>query len=148
MSVVGRPVRLAPVIKAWLVSAGIVLGLASPAKAQSTEEKFHDLFVTAGYSTAFGAALGTAFLAFKKDPSENLQFVAIGASLGFIGGSIMGSYIIFSPMMADGSEPEGVESTLLTEAALPERRLVVRPTYDRAEKKITAIEGGMTLATF
>ena len=124
-----------------------LLVAAQPAFAQgSTEERFHDLFVTAGYSTAFGAALGTAFLAFKEDPTANLQFVAIGASLGFIGGSILGSYVIFSPMI---SEQEGAPSgTLLTGGPMPDRGLVIRPSYNRETRSVTSVEGGLTLATF
>lgn len=75
----------------------------SPARAQmvSTEERFQDLFVTAGYGTAFGAAFGAALLSFQAKPDQNLRFVAIGASIGFIGGSLIGSYVIFSPVFSD-----------------------------------------------
>lgn len=136
---------------ACAIAAALLLTTAAPAHAQSTEERFHDLFVTAGYSTAFGAALGTAFLAFKKNPSENLQSVAIGASLGFIGGSILGSYVIFSPMVAadEGESTDALaHGTLLTDAPLPTRGVVLRPSYDPTERRVTSFEGGMTLATF
>lgn len=132
-----------------LVAAALgTTALTAPmAQAQSTEERFHDLFVTAGYCTAFGAALGTAFLAFKEDPSQNLRFVAIGASLGFIGGSILGSYVIFSPMVQENGHVE--TGTLLSGGeALPENRLALRPTWDRTERRVSAVEGAMTLMTF
>jgi hypothetical protein len=76
----------------------------SPARAQmvSTEERFQDLFVTAGYGTAFGAAFGAALLSFQAKPDQNLRFVAIGASVGFIGGSLIGSYVIFTPVFTEG----------------------------------------------
>jgi hypothetical protein len=119
---------------------------ASEAKAQSTEDRFHDLFVTAGYATAFGAAVGTAFLAWTSDPAANLKYVAMGASLGFIGGSVLGSYIIFSPMISDGSTPTG--STLLANGAMPDKGIVFRPTWDKDKNRIASVEGGMTLFKF
>jgi hypothetical protein len=63
-----------------------------------TEEKFHNLFLTAGYSTAFGAALGAAFLGLQPNPSKNLHYIAMGASIGFITGSAFGSYVVFAPV--------------------------------------------------
>ncbi len=77
----------------------------SQAQMISTEERFQDLFVTAGYGTAFGAAFGAALLSFQAKPQDNLRFVAIGASVGFIGGSLLGTYVIFSPALVSSSEP-------------------------------------------
>lgn len=82
------------------VLAGLgVCAFEQPCAAQmiTTEERFQDLFVTAGYGTAFGAAFGAALLSFQDKPQDNLRFVAIGASVGFIGGSLLGTYVIFSP---------------------------------------------------
>lgn len=83
------------------ISILIIIASLSSSKiafSQSTEERFQDLFTTAGYATAFGAAMGAAALSFKERPENHLKYVAIGASLGFIGGSILGSYIIFLPV--------------------------------------------------
>ena len=121
---------------------GIFLLTAPSANAQSTEEKFNDLFVTAGYCTAFGAAIGTAFLAWTDDPSENLKYVAMGASLGFLGGSILGSYIIFSPGIVQNEGPD--QSTLLAEH-IPESGIVVRPYWSEQQHKVAGVETGMTL---
>ena len=112
-----------------------------------TEERFQDLFVTAGYCTAFGAALGTAFLAFTSNPAENLRFVAVGASLGFIGGSALGSYVILSPLLASDG-PDTYNGSLASEGLLPARGLVLRPTIDRVTHRLKSIEGGLTLARF
>jgi hypothetical protein len=119
---------------------------APAAQAQTTEERFQDLFVTAGYATAFGAAIGTAFLAWTDDPASNLKYVAVGASVGFLGGSILGSYIIFSPLVGDASHPQ--ESTLLAGGALPAHGVVVRPVFDRETHSVVAVESGMTLVDF
>ena len=50
------------------------------------ETGFQDMLVTSGYSTAFGAALGTAVMGLTSAPTNNLRYVAVGASLGFIVG--------------------------------------------------------------
>jgi len=129
---------------AWLV---VSLGFSAPkAMAQSSEERFQDLFITAGYCTAFGAALGTAFLAFTDDPSANLRYVAMGASLGFLGGSVLGSYIIFSPGFADNTTPVG--GSLISSNAIPDHGLVLRPVYNRDTQKLASVEAGATLFSF
>jgi len=135
---------------------------ATQVSAQTTEERFHDLFVTAGYATAFGAALGAACLSFTPDPSTELRFVAIGASLGFIGGSILGSYIIFTPMMSwdapQKSEDQLVAYNLreksdrnqfeLRPTALREGTFVLKPNYNMTSKRFASIEGSITLLRF
>ncbi len=118
---------------------------AGTARAQGTEERFQDLFVTAGYCAAFGAALGTAMLAFQENPSENLRYVAMGASLGFIGGSALGTYIIFSPGLSDTGEPN---TNTLAMGQVPNEGFVVHPVYDQKTHSISSIEGGMTIANF
>ena len=76
----------------------------------SAEQGFQDLFITAGYSTAFGAALGAAVIGLKgEDPLGKLHYIAIGASTGFIAGSLLGTYIIFSPAI-EFSNPKRAKS--------------------------------------
>ncbi|MFK7873932.1 MAG: hypothetical protein AB8C84_12335 [Oligoflexales bacterium] len=75
--------------------------LASPAHSQNMEQRFQDLFITAGYSTAFGAAMGAAIMGLSigsNNSTNSLDYIAQGASLGFIVGSALGSYVVFSPM--------------------------------------------------
>ncbi len=93
----------------------------SPARAQmvSTEERFQDLFVTAGYGTAFGAAFGAALLSFQAKPDQNLRFVAIGASVGFIGGSLLGSYLIFTPVFTEAQNSQPTPSLWAEERKSP-----------------------------
>lgn len=114
------------------------------AVAQSAEERFQDIFITAGYATAFGAAIGAAALGLQQDPEENLNYIAVGASLGFIGGSIMGAYMVFTPVMAESTTPT---QGLLAEN-LEEGKIYVRPYLSSKSQKIQAIEGAMTLLTF
>jgi hypothetical protein len=120
---------------------------ANTAQAQNVEERFQDLFVTAGYATAFGAAIGTAFLAFHEDPSRHLRYVAMGASLGFLGGSLLGSYVIFSPMVGDSGD-DASENSLIASNAVPNKGIALRPTWNRDTKSFAAIEAGMTLFNF
>ena len=135
---------------ALVATLGFHLVFAPAAQAQAMEERFQDMFVTAGYCTAFGAALGTAvlFLNPNTDPSTHLRYVAVGASLGFIGGSALGSYIIFAPMLADRTGGYTPGGSLATDRPLPPKGIVVRPTFDATTHALTSIESGMTLARF
>jgi hypothetical protein len=114
------------------------------ARAESTEERFHDLFITAGYATAFGAALGAAALSFSSAPEQNLKFVAVGASLGFFGGSALGTYLIFSPMFTDTAAPNDQR---LATIELPKRGLVIRPVLSR-DLSLARLETGLTILQF
>jgi hypothetical protein len=125
--------------------ATLLTSVPAQAETTATEERFQDLFITAGYCSAFGAAFGTALLAFTTEPAENLRYVAVGASLGFIGGTALGSYIIFSPMVAS----EGTQKPALALGAnFPSHGVVIRPTIDAKTHGLTSIEGGLTLAQF
>ena len=137
--------RLHQVFAGLVISATLLL--AGQAQAQfTTEEKFQDVFITAGYATAFGAALGAATLSFFPDPSKRLQHVAIGASLGFIGGSLLGSYMVFSPGIAmnDGTQAPGLIDT----ESVPTQGLAIRPVFDRSNYSLASVEGAMTLLRF
>ena len=135
---------LSAMLRTVVVATTIVM--ASPAFAQSTEERFQDLFTTAGYATAFGAALGAACLSFTPHPESNLQYVAIGASLGFIGGSILGTYVVFSPMFATNTS--GPADTQLALASAPRDAIALRPTFDLSGHRLRSLEGAVTLLQF
>ena len=111
---------------------------------QNSEQNFQDIFITAGYATAFGAALGAAALGLQNNPEENLNYIAVGASLGFIGGSIMGAYMVFTPVMAEN--PSQTSSMLANN--MNEKTLYVRPYISNTKNKITAVEGAMTILSF
>lgn len=105
----------------WVLSLALAASLLVPAgsaNGQSSEERFQDLFSTAAYACAFGATLGAAALAFQPEPEKHLKFIAIGASLGFIGGSVLGSYVVFSPIFA-GELPDRPATPYLSDAPLP-----------------------------
>jgi hypothetical protein len=119
--------------------------ISTTSQAQSTEERFQDVFITAGYATAFGAALGAASLSFFNSPEQHLQYVAIGASLGFIGGSVLGSYIVFSPVVA---ENPAQESNLLASGQVPVQGLAIRPVFSPTAHRLNAVESAWTIASF
>jgi membrane associated rhomboid family serine protease len=126
---------------------GLLGSFTTLAKADTTtEERFQDLFVTAGYSAAFGAAMGAAFLAFEPNPSEKLQYISIGASLGFIGGSVAGTYIIFQPMFGENSDDPAV--TNLVARHDRQGTLLLRPQFDMKSREVNHVEGVYTLLTF
>ncbi len=132
----------------FIAAAVFCCTIGQSANAQSSEERFQDIFITAGYATAFGAALGAASLSFFEDPQEHLQFVAIGASLGFIGGSVLGSYMVFSPMVAS-EQSNPMHSTLLADASSAETgTVVIRPTINPKKHSLSQIEGAWTLMRF
>ncbi len=114
----------------------------SHAQMITTEEKFQDLFVTAGYGTAFGAAFGAALLSFQAKPDENLRYIAIGASVGFITGSLLGSYVILSPSLA--SRPE---NDVLADNGTA--TFHIKPSFDPHQRfRLNGIQGQWTLARF
>ena len=112
-----------------------------------TESKFHDIFITAGYSTAFGAALGAAFIGLTDHPGQNMHFIAVGASLGFITGSALGTYMVVLPSMAhkDATEYDQLLATTGRNQAAP---LEIRPYIDTTNGSLHAITGSVSLLTF
>ncbi|MBC7660377.1 MAG: hypothetical protein H7249_11815 [Chitinophagaceae bacterium] len=109
----------------------------------TTEERFQDLFVTAGYGAAFGAAFGAALLSFQPKPDKNLRYVAVGASVGFIAGSLMGTYMIFTPVAATFEEAQTYAFQDIAKSPLR-----ISPVYDPSKHKFSGVTGQWTLAAF
>ena len=80
----------------FAIIAGIAcLPLGEIARANAnTEEKFETVFTSAGYSTALGAGIGAALLAFTTSPKEKFHYITTGASVGFLGGAALGGYLV------------------------------------------------------
>lgn len=132
--------------KFWLMWICVSVLMSSlPAVAQDdNDERFQDLFMTAGYTTALGAALGAAALTFKTRPENHLRYISIGASLGFIGGTALGSYMIFAPM----AQVDGERATGLALTPLPTGKIVIRPHISTTHPGFSAIEAGWKIAQF
>lgn len=131
----------------WLKSCTLALvmffAFAKTGQAQTYEEKFQDIFITAGYATAFGAALGAASLGLSRN-TEKLDNIAIGASLGFIGGAVMGMYIVFSPVMV---EDQHSHQDLLAHN-MNREKLYIRPYVNQDTGKVSGLAGAWTVTSF
>ncbi len=69
-----------------------------------TDEKFETVFTSAGYSTALGAGIGAALLAFTANPKEKFHYITTGASVGFLGGAALGGYLVLVVDSGNGSD--------------------------------------------
>ena len=114
----------------------LITASSSYSQVVTTEQRFQDLFVTAGYGTAFGAAMGAAVLSFQNQPEENLRFVAIGASIGFITGSIFGSYVVFSPVF------ENRQASVVSPMLPQKSRFSIGPVLSSTDLSMTGLAGG------
>ena len=124
----------------------------------TTTEKFNNLFTTAGYSTAFGAALGAAVLGLSKKPSTNLRYIGIGASIGFISGSLLGvltSFIMPSSFQqTQGESSLGQHGGLLApsfkhQVPRPDKpfHLYLQPIFNDADLQLNGMSAGIVLTT-
>ncbi len=79
------------------------------AESINTEPLFKDIFITAGYTALLGGLLGTSAMFIATDDDEpltsNVRWVGLGASLGFFGGTILGSYLAFGPIFVADTPP-------------------------------------------
>lgn len=138
---------------AWLVTIVClitVLGHSHSAAAASMtlEQKYQDVFVSAGYSTALGAAVGGALLAFKEEPSEHLRYIAIGASIGFFAGTAFGTYMVVAPSFAASGDTDVEPSLNYAASGAKERQLVVEPIINSKSWTLSGLQAGMVLVDF
>ena len=136
----------ARLLRVIILICGLQLSQPLMAGSSSLEEKFQDIFVTAGYSTAMGAAIGAALLSFQENPSSHLRYVAIGASVGFIGGSALGTFFAVSPSVrfTNDSQPQAI-------VAIPrhkERQVIRSPVIDAHSLQVSAVQTGLVLGRF
>jgi hypothetical protein len=74
-------------------TASLAPGHAAAQGLAANDPQMHQLFTTAGYSAAFGAAMGAALLPFLPSPGlDSLRYIAAGASVGFFVGSGVALY--------------------------------------------------------
>lgn len=130
----------------WIGLLGLFTTQLKAQEILSTEKRFQELFITAGYSTALGAALGAATMGLSADPSGKMRYIAFGASLGFISGSLLGSYLALFPVIVDSNPTQTLESV----AWLPSSRsmLTLSPVWNRSEHRISEIQASLVLLRF
>lgn len=107
------------------------------------EDRFQDMFVTAGYSAAAGAAVGAAVLTLQDNPARHLKFISIGASLGFLGGTVFGGWMVLAPILVDTSRP--MPPSLV---GAKKSQIVLRPWIDAGSQSLKGVEAGAVLAQF
>lgn len=108
---------------------------------QITSNRFQHIFTTAAYSAALGGAIGTAVLVFTPKPADNLRFIAIGASIGFLSGILLGSYLAFVPTVKkspSGGEAEGVAYESSLGGQIPTNTLTIEAIFDEKNPRKTA----------
>ncbi len=124
-----------------------ILGVSAQALADSEiESNFQDMFVTAGYSAAAGAAIGAALLTFQEEPLHHLKFMSVGASIGFLGGMSVGSWMVIAPIFVDKSDSSPVPTKLAQNSN--HSQLVIRPWLDVAKNTVSGLEAGLVFASF
>ncbi len=124
-----------------------MFGISTQVRADSEiESNFKDMFVTAGYSAAAGAAVGAALLTFQEEPLRHLKFMSVGASLGFLGGMSVGSWMVIAPIFVDNKNP-AIAPALLAQNS-PRSHVVLRPWLDVAKNTVSGLEAGLVFASF
>jgi hypothetical protein len=73
----------------------IILSFLSYGQA-SKADSGHEFIMSVTYGTLAGTLLGVASLAFVSKPSDKLQNVARGASLGLYAGILLGLYVMYA----------------------------------------------------
>ncbi len=133
-----------------LLVALLFLAGAVTAHAETGDERFRNLLVISGYSTVIGAAFGAALLAFAAEPGDNLDYVARGAAIGFLGGIAVGSFLVFSPLFIE--EPWSHNTSplrqldLVLDPATVAARLTVSPVVGR--RGVVALAAKVSLWQF
>lgn len=122
------------------------------ARATTTESAFKDVFLTAGYSAVLGAGIGAALLGLSEKPSGKLRYIAIGASIGFLSGTFLGTCFVIYPTVSSGSS-----SRLTLNSEYKDQQeggkakpydLVLRPVLDGQSGKIKTLEADWLIARF
>ena len=125
-------------LKHLLLILGFTVAMTAQAEIAVDPHKMHDLIVIAGYSTALGAAVGAAVLAFTEKPSKHLPYLYRGAAIGFLAGAAVGSYVIFSPLLMP-------EPTFSTTSVLDHLDYVPDPQALGARLVVSPIFQGLAL---
>lgn len=131
----------------WSILFGVGLMFAVNGRGETSDERFRSLLVTAGYSTLIGAMFGAAILPFTDRPMNNTPYIFQGAAIGFLGGALIGSVLIFSPLFIE-DDPVFSNSYL---DRLPEPatvRVAISPLISYSDWRLRGIAGRWTIYRF
>lgn len=145
-------------LKKILVSIAIVVSqlLISPSAKASAGKEF---IMACTYGVMAGTLVGAATLAFTKNPGDNLNKVARGASLGLYGGILLGIYVVYIvPNQIEEENSKMMEQPLSSDARSwkPKReikfslnsapRVAIAPLTE--DGKISGVFGQVEVARF
>jgi hypothetical protein len=144
----GMNVRWGQTLAALCMLLGCLNANGGQAATMTLEQKYQDVFVSAGYGTAMGAAMGAAMLSFRDHPEDHLRYIAIGASIGFFSGTVFGTYVTVAPSFAS-QQPSNDKSdfSVTSLEGRRERELVVKPTFN-LKGSLEGLSAGAILAKF
>ncbi len=125
-------------MKVWVFILGAVFALAGPsAYAQGANSlpnegasnPTREFVMSCTYGVLAGTLVGAASLAFTDKPSDNLNKVARGASLGLYTGILLGLYVVYIVPGMD-SAPEEEEDPVARFDKIP---LMVNPIFENGQ---------------
>lgn len=132
-----------------VVLFSIGLTFAVGGRAETSEQRFRSLLVTTGYSTLIGAMFGAAILPFTDRPMDNPKYIFQGAAIGFLGGALIGSVLIFSPLFIE-DDPVFSNSYLdrIPEPPTPETIVTISPLVSYSNWRVHGIASRWTIYRF
>lgn len=125
-----------------------------PALTSTIRENFNGILLTAAYSTVIGGAVGAAALAFEKAPKQKLRYIPVGAAIGFLSGTLLGTYIVFVPSFGKSNEGKKTDyDDLEGFSQLPiisnaPSVLALNPHFDLEKRRIDGWGLNWTIALF
>ena len=92
--------------------------------------------------------MGAAIIGLSSNPRNNLKYIAMGASAGFIVGSILGSYIAFSPILSEASGPQHLDLEKQDPILAENSQVLIQPRINPKTLQITQVSAAITLMKF
>lgn len=77
-------------MSAWWFVLGAALFVAAPEPARAASNEMGDVLVDGFYGGLIGALVGAGVMVLTDDPGDHLQYMATGAGIGVIAGTIYG----------------------------------------------------------
>lgn len=130
-------------MKSWIgvVGLSLILGFHVPVARAAQDTSGREFLMSCTYGVLAGTLVGAASLAFTQKPSDNLNIVARGASLGLYAGILLGFYVVYIvPGLEAGADEEPV-------ARLNRIPFTISPTF-LANNKLDGVHADWTVLHF